>query len=241
MRRDSTAGLYSPRPDSCCFGRSPPLTIDYTTVNHANGGSRSLTGMVRRLQLRHERRPDFTPQPIDPRGGLRPITHSEYRHARKQHRYLKGRWNYYREAIAMARRLAPRHVLEIGCRFTPLFPGSDRLDYMAEFRPTILHDATSVPWPISDRAYDLAIALQVWEHLGDRQREAFSELARIARYAILSLPYKWRRRSNPSHSGIDDAVVSLWSGGLRPLETVQLPLIGRHKRKIYLFDLDEAS
>lgn len=217
------------------------MPIDHTAANRINGGPDSLTGLVRRLQLRHERRPDFTPQPIDPQGGLRPITNSEYRHACRQHRYLRGRWNYYREAIAMAQRLAPPRVLEIGCRFTPLFPGSDRLDYMAEFQPTILHDATAVPWPIGDRAYDLVIALQVWEHLGNRQREAFTELPRIARYAILSLPYKWRRRSNPSHSGIDDAVVSRWSGGLRPLETVQLPLIGRHKRKIYLFDLDEAS
>lgn len=195
---------------------------------------------MRRIHLRHERRSDFEPLPIDPQGGLRSITNSEFRRAREQNRYLKSRWSYYREAIAMAQRLAPRRVLEIGCRHTPLFPASVRLDYMAEFHPTVLHDATVVPWPIADRAYDLVIALQVWEHLGNRQREAFSELPRIARYAILSLPYKWRRRSNPSHSGIDDAVVSRWSGGLRPLETVQMPLVGRHKRKIFLFDLNEA-
>lgn len=95
-------------------------------------------------------------------------------------------------------------------------------------------------WPISDQSYDLVIALQVWEHLGDRQVEAFAELPRIARYAILSLPYKCRRRSNPSHSNIDDAVVRRWTGGLVPLETIQLPLVGRHRRKIYLFDLAEA-
>lgn len=217
------------------------MTSDYASIQRADGAPELLTGLMRRLYLRHERRSDFEPLPIDPQGGLRPITYSEFRRAREQHRYLKSRWDYYREAIAMTQRLAPRRVLEIGCRFTPLFPGSDRLDYMAEFQPTILHDATVVPWPVADRTYDLVIALQVWEHLGNRQREAFSELPRIARYAILSLPYKWRRRSNPSHSGIDDAVVSRWSGGLRPLETVQLPLVGRHKRKIFLFDLSEAS
>ena len=216
------------------------MTSDYTLIRRADDGSGPLTRLMRQLQLRHERRSDFKPLPIDPQGGLRPITRSEFQRARAQHRYLKSRWDYYREAIAMAQRLAPRRVLEIGCRHTPLFPGSDRLDYMAEFKPTILHDATVVPWPIADRAYDLVIALQVWEHLGTRQREAFSELPRIARFAILSLPYKWRRRSNPSHSGIDDVVVSRWSGGLRPLETVQLPLVARHKRKIYLFDLAEA-
>jgi hypothetical protein len=223
------------------FRGRPPVTTDYAPIHRSDAGAGPLARLMRRLELRHERHTDFEPRPIDPQGGLRPITHSQYRRAREQHRYLKGRWNYYREAIAMAQRLAPRRVLEIGCRYTPLFPGGDRLDYMAEFRPTILHDATVVPWPIADQAYDLVIALQVWEHLGSRQREAFSELPRIARYAILSLPYEWRRRSNPSHSGIDDAVVSRWSGGLRPLETVQLPLVGRHKRKIYLFDLHAAA
>lgn len=216
------------------------MSHQYVTVNRADDGTGFVSGIRRRLELLHERRADYEPRPIDPAGGLRPITQSEYRRAREQHRYLKGRWNYYREAIAMAVRLAPRRVLEIGCRYTPLFPGGDRLDYLAEFRPTILHDATVVPWPIADQSYDLVIALQVWEHLGNRQREAFAELPRIARYAILSLPYKWKRKTNPSHSGIDDAVVSRWSGGLEPLESVQLPLVARHKRKIYLFDLREA-
>lgn len=217
------------------------MTSDYQPIHLTPEGSGPTAGWLRRLELRHARRADFAPRPIDPQGGLRPITYSEYRRAAEQHRYLKRRWSYYRETIAMAQRLAPRSVLEIGCRYTPLFPGGERLDYLAEFRPTILHDATVVPWPVANDAYDLVIALQVWEHLGNQQREAFAELPRIARYAILSVPYKWRRRSNPSHSGIDDAVVGRWSGGLRPLETIQLPLVGRHKRKIYLFDLREAS
>ncbi len=216
------------------------MTREYVTINRTDDQTGFMSGIRRRLELLHERRADYDPRPIDPAGGLRPITYSDYRRARDKHRYLKSRWNYYYEAIAMAQRLAPRRVLEIGCRYTPLFPDGDRLDYMAEFRPTILHDATVVPWPIAAQSYDLVIALQVWEHLGSRQREAFAELPRIARYAILSLPYKWKRKSNPSHSGIDDAVVSSWSGGLDPLETVQLPLFARHKRKIYLFDLRET-
>ncbi|MGQ0429838.1 MAG: hypothetical protein ACT4UQ_07905 [Gammaproteobacteria bacterium] len=180
------------------------------------------------------------PRPITSHGALSSISRADFDRARATSNYLKRRWGYYREAIAMANRLAPRRVLEIGCRYLPLFPGSDRLDMDAAYQPTILHDATVIPWPIADQAYDLVVALQVWEHLGDRQREAFSELPRIARYAILSLPYKWRRRSNPSHSGIDDAVVRRWSGGLDPLETVQIPLVAKHKRKIYLFDLSET-
>jgi hypothetical protein len=213
------------------------MTPAYVRVKGESGGP--LRGLLRHLQLRHERRSDFVPGPLHGDVGLRAITYDDYR-AAADRRYLKRRWPYYREAIALAERLGPRRVLEIGCRHTPLFPGSDRLDNAAEFNPTFLHDATVVPWPVPDRSYDLVIALQVWEHLGDRQREAFSELPRISRYAILSLPFKWRRKNNPSHSGIDDSVVKRWTGGLAPLETVQLPLVGRRRRKIYLFDLSEA-
>ena len=48
-----------------------------------------------------------------------------------------------------------------------------------------------VPWPVDDKAYDLFMALQVFEHLTDRQREAFLEVRRIARHAIISLPIDW--------------------------------------------------
>ena len=213
------------------------MTPTYAPVRGPGEGP--LASLARRLELTHVRRSDFVPRPLHPEGGLRAITYADYRSAADR-RYLKRRWRYYREAIAIAERLAPRRVLEIGCRHTPLFPGSDRLDYAAEFNPTFLHDATVVPWPIPDHSYDMVVALQVWEHLGNRQREAFSELPRISRYAILSLPFKWQRKNNPSHSGIDDAVVNRWTGGLAPLETVQLPLVGRRRRKIYLFDLSET-
>lgn len=200
-----------------------------------------LARSIRTLELVHERRADFVPRPLYPDSAIRTLSHEQFLAVRNSNPYLKRRWRYYREAMAMVRRLAPRRVLEVGAAFTPLLPDSDRLDYQAKFNPTFLHDATVVPWPVPDQSYDLVIALQVWEHLGNRQVEAFAELPRIARYAILSLPYKWRRRSNPSHSNIDDAVVSRWTGGLRPLETVEVPRVGRHRRKIYLFDLAEAG
>jgi len=126
------------------------VTTDYAPIHRRDAGTGPLAGLIRRPELRHERRTNFELRPIDPQGSLCPITHLEYRRAREQHRYLKGCWAHYREAIAMAQRLAPHRVLEIGCRYTPLFPGGDRLDYMAEFRPTILHDATVAPWPVAD-------------------------------------------------------------------------------------------
>lgn len=214
---------------------------DACETSNGNDGQTILDRWLRRFTVRHEYRPGYTLRPLDPSAALPTITRSEFLAAREHTVYLKRRWPYYREAIDLARRLAPRRVLEVGTAYTPLFPTSDRLDYQPAFKPTYLHDATIVPWPVPDKAYDLVVALQVWEHLGTRQVEAFAELPRIARYAMLSLPYKWRRRSNPSHSNIDDEVVSRWTGGLVPLETVQLPLIGRHRRKIYLFDLGESE
>jgi hypothetical protein len=194
------------------------------------------TRLRRRLEVVHRRRPGYRLQPIDPDHALPSVTHADFISARARTPYLKRRWNYYREAISIAKRLAPRRVLEIGTAYIPLFPVSDRLDYKADFHPTFLHDATVVPWPIADQAYDLVVALQVWEHLGNRQREAFSELPRVARYALLSLPYRWRSRTNISHSGIDDQVVLRWSDGRKPVETIELPHFGRRRRKIYLFD-----
>lgn len=190
----------------------------------------------RRLEVVHRVRPGFQLQPIDRDRALPSITHADFMTARARWPYLKRRWNYYREAISIAKRLAPCRVLEIGTAYIPLFPVSDRLDYKADFRPTYLHDATVVPWPIADRAYDLVVALQVWEHLGNRQCQAFTELPRVARYALLSLPYRWRSRTNPSHSGIDDEVVLRWAGGREPVETIEVPRFGRRRRKIYLFD-----
>lgn len=195
-----------------------------------------LAALRRRIEVVHWKRPGHPVRPIDPTAPLPALSYGEFLRVREQQRYLKRRWPYYREAIEMARRVAPRRVLEIGCRDTPLFRSSDRLDYEESFAPTVLHDATVVPWPIADQAYDLVVALQVWEHLGDRQAEAFAELPRVARYAMLSLPYRWRSRHDPSHSGIDDGVVRRWAGGREPIETVQVPRFGRHRRKIYLFD-----
>ena len=45
--------------------------------------------------------------------------------------------------------------------------------------------------------YDLFVALQVFEHLRDRQREAFREVRRVARHAIISLPIGWRWTARP--------------------------------------------
>ncbi len=87
----------------------------------------------RRFEVAHWKKPGYNLKPVDPVGALPAISYADFRRSLEREPYLKRRWPYYREAIDLARRVAPRRVLEIGCRYTPLFPVSDRLDYKDEF------------------------------------------------------------------------------------------------------------
>ena len=125
-------------------------------------------------------------------------------------------------------------VLELGPYKLPIVEGSDVMDKYAYLpHAKYIHDATVVPWPIKDKTYDLFIALQVWEHLGNRQQEAFKEVIRTSKMAILSFPYKWEKSASLSHVGIDDRIISEWTLGVKPvLRTVV------SKRAIYFFIFD---
>src|SRR5215207_4064647 len=117
---------------------------------------------------------------------MRLITRAEFETMERQYPYLRSRWVYYSEVIALLKVLEfePESCLEIGAYRLPLCRGSDTLDnkpYLPNL--TYLHDARQTPWPIN-RSYDLAIALQVWEHLDGRQEKAFGELRRVASQAI---------------------------------------------------------
>ena len=71
------------------------------------------------------------------------------------------------------------------------------------------------PWPINDKQYDLFIALQVWEHLGNKQSRAFREAIRISKAVILSFPYKWNCPKNnanyPEHHEVDEELIGDWT------------------------------
>lgn len=62
----------------------------------------------------------------------------------------------------------------------PLFRNSHTMDVSTGCNPTIVHDATKIPWPVSDKAFDMFMSLQVWEHLGSSQADAFREVKRIS-------------------------------------------------------------
>ena len=99
-----------------------------------------------------------------------------------------------------------------------------------------IHDATLAPWPVGDKAYDVFIALQVFEHLRDRQREAFLEVRRIARHAVISLPIDWEMDDPTNcHHRIPNERVLSWFAPIVPTRVIE-GSGGRRRRMIYVFE-----
>lgn len=110
----------------------------------------------------------------------------------------EGRWRYHARAIEVIQGLGlsrPKQVLELGTLGASLVLGSDTMDYANEqwvmpgYRPTIVHDARDIPWPVK-RRYELFIALRIWHHLAPVQEEAFREARRIAENVLIVCPEK---------------------------------------------------
>ena len=165
---------------------------------------------------------------------LRVITQAEYEAAMAADNYYAGRWPYLRFAAEMAANVEapPDRVLELGAYHLAIVPDCHTMDIRADLTPTFVHDARITPWPIAAGAYDLFIALQVFEHLGGpasgAQERAFAEIRRVLAppsatssgpsgggTAILSFPYQWAREAG-WHGGIDLDVITRWAGGRRP-------------------------
>ncbi len=168
---------------------------------------------------------------------LQTISEADVRRLAADDPYWRGRWEYLSVAAEFARDLpGVQKVLEIGPYTQPLVIGADTMDrrvWPGGHEPTFPHDATKTPWPIADGAYDLIVALQVWEHLTGFEREAFGELVRVARWAILSLPWGWP--GDNTHSGIDWPTVNEWTGNRMP---VCRRICGKLPRMVVLFKLE---
>ncbi|NCA68135.1 MAG: hypothetical protein EOM87_08755 [Clostridia bacterium] len=172
------------------------------------------------------------------------ISYEDFCELNKPHEdYYLGRWAYFKEVIKMVDEIKPDSVLELGPALFTLVKNSDIMR-----KPEIdkwgvpsgvksveyLHDATKMPWPV-DKKYDLFIALQVFEHLVNCQAEAFQEVKRIAKYAILSLPYKWdcpKDNANyPEHHMIDENTILNWTKGEEPIKWVYIERTGARVSK----------
>ncbi len=164
--------------------------------------------------------------------------------------WYTGRWSYYAPVVELVKEINPNSVLEIGPGGHTIVKGGDILvrpedDYWgrphAHIARVIEHDATEKPWPIADKQYDLVIALQVWEHLGNKQSRAFREAQRVAKSAIFSFPYLWdcpKDNANyPEHHMIDKELIGDWTLNLPPERIREIPRtapkVSRGPRLIY--------
>jgi hypothetical protein len=167
--------------------------------------------------------------------------------------YYTGRWEYYKGVINIIAKFEIESVLELGPGFLPIGKTSDIMLSPEEDqfgRPnnyagkTIVHDATFKPWPILDKQYDLFIALQVWEHLDNKQARAFREVVRISKKAILSFPYGWtggeEKQSHRAHRDIGKELISDWTLNITPREIIEIsrtgPEFSKGPRLIYYWE-----
>lgn len=136
----------------------------------------------------------------------------------------------WRSRVAACADLAGRvpgdRCLEVGPYLTPLVPGCDILDkrdWGVAGHRLIRHDASCTPWPLPDRAYDLAIACAVWEHLAPDKTHAchaaaWREIMRVADHCVWLVPFRWTRHATAYHNGIDLDLIAAWTCGCSPLE-----------------------
>jgi len=204
---------------------------------------RSLPNLIDRAQgrLEHLGR-NFRDRPEPP---IRPLRQSELAELAAAEPYYKARRVYMSVAGRVARDLIRRKnlrtALELGPHLRPLIVGADVMDILhndglrAE-GARVVHDATKTPWPFLDKSYDLFVALQVFEHLGTSQPDAFREVRRVARNAILSLPIDWVMADPRNcHHGLTEERVLEWFAPVVPTRVV-LGNAGHRKRLVFVFE-----
>lgn len=176
---------------------------------------------------------------------IRPMRRHEIAGLVAREPYYKSRGVYLTAAAETARELIARRrlrtALELGPHAHPLIVGADAVELqptatLAPWAKRIIWHARETPWPFGDKAYDLFVALQVFEHLYGRQPEAFLEVRRIARNAILSLPIEWEMADPRNiHHMISDDQVRAWFAPVEPTRVV-VGNGGARKRLIYVFE-----
>ncbi len=176
---------------------------------------------------------------------IRPINRDEFDAMARVFPYYKDRWGYTAVACGEVGALIDRHglrtALELGPHLRSVVVGADVIDRKTpagievEGR-VIVHDARRFPWPIEDAHYDLFVALQVFEHLQERQAAAFREVRRIARHAVISLPIDWEMDDpNDCHHRISNERALGWFAPVVPSRIVENRTEGR-KRVVYVFE-----
>ena len=165
------------------------------------------------------------------------LTKEEYEEIVKKDTYYKSRWNYLGHVVELARLINPRTTIEVGCRQVQIVKNSTIVDTKDIDGVDYIHDITNTPWPIIG-PFDLFIALQVWEHLKDKQHLAFREVQRLCRMAIISVPWKWKTGHN-DHIGINNATMLHWTNGVEPKFKIKCTIRKIH-RMVYFYRFEET-
>lgn len=180
---------------------------------------------------------------------MRFLTKKRFDKLAKNDKYYNGRWEYFNKVIKLIKKEKFKSTLELGPWSNPIVEDADIMDLDDKRISNLKYkwDARKFPWPIKDKKYDLFLALQVWEHLyekvnwpsycsGPLQKEAFKEVMRISKNAILSFPYKWDCPDCPSHNQIDEQIISNWTLGIKPVKVIIV-----ESRIIYFFKFEELD
>jgi hypothetical protein len=154
------------------------------------------------------------------------------------------RWSYHAaviEIIKNSETVNPEKVLEMGTMGFQLVVGSHTIDYDGEkntigFRPTYLHDARQIPWPIENRRYEWFVALRVLHHLWPAQEACFDEARRVAKNVILVVPSTVPRRKMDAvprtDAGVTPLQIKKWNDG-------HVPRIWKKTEYGYLYCISE--
>jgi hypothetical protein len=163
--------------------------------------------------------------------------------------YYRPRWRYLSSVGRIANSLIAKHgmrtALELGPHLRPVIIGSDAMDRHSQPElhsegRVFIHDATTIPWPFEDKQYDLFVALQVFEHLGDEQAAVFREVRRVAKHAEISVPIDWVMDDPRNcHHRISNEKALSWFAPVVPTR-IAVGNGGRRTRLIYVFENFEA-
>ena len=112
----------------------------------------------------------------------------------------KDRWKYYSRAVEIAKTVDindPSDVLEMGTMGVSIVPNCMSIDYdkawdFKDKKPTYVHDARIIPWPIVTNKFKLFVALRVFQHLAPKQKECFLEAKRIAENVLIVVPNEYK-------------------------------------------------
>lgn len=134
---------------------------------------------------------------------------------------ISNRWDYHYRAVEIIKATGlsdVNKVLEMGTMGVSCVKGSDTIDFDESWdfkgkKPTYNHDARIKPWPIEDNAYEIFVALRVFQHLVPSQLEALNEAFRIAKKVIVVVPETYNNPLIPNSKGITyDNFVSFLNG-----------------------------